>query len=125
MPTRLLPPEAGPKLSAAEIVRRVRDEFEHVETDAEEGQDQVGTMIETFVRLKAPRAILDWHVSVQESAVHVWVSDDPTDELAYVTFVAMDGGDVFIGYSSQQHQDRARPIVERCQRALGYEWMNQ
>jgi len=125
MATRLLPPEEGPRHSAAEIIRRIRDEFDHIETDVEEGQDQVGAMIETFVRLNAPQAILDWHVNVRDSAVHVWVSDDPTDELAYVTFVAMDGGDVFIDYSSQQHQDRARPIVERCQCVLGYEWMDQ
>ena len=125
MATRLLPPDDHPKLSAAEVVQRLREEFEHIETDAGEGQDQVGAMIETFVRLKAPQAILDWHVSVRDTAVHVWISDDPSDELAYVAFTAMDGGDVFIGYSSQQHEERARPIVERCQRALGFEWMDQ
>jgi hypothetical protein len=80
----------------------LRDEFEYVETDADEGQDQVGSMIETFVRLKAPQAVIDWHINVRDSAIHVLVSDDPSDELAYVTFIAMDGGDVFIGYSSQQ-----------------------
>ena len=125
MATRLLPPEEGLKLSAGEIVRRISDEFEHVETDAEEGKDHVGTMIETFVRLKAPQAILDWHINVRDSAVRVWVADHPSDELGYVTFVAMDGGDVFIDYSSKQHEERARPIVERCQKALGYDWMDQ
>ena len=125
MATRLLPPEDGSKLTAAEICRRIDDEFEYVEFDADEGQDQVGSMIETFVRLRAPKAILDWHVNVRDSAVHVWISDDPSDELAYVTFVAMDDGDVFIGYSSQQHEDRARSIVKRCQSALGFEWMDQ
>jgi|688.fasta_scaffold1250297_1 trehalose-6-phosphatase len=125
MPTRLLPPEDKPELTAKEICRRIKDEFDHVELDATQGQDQVGSMIETFVRLKAPKAILDFHTSVRDTAVHVWISDDPTDELAYVSFVAMDGGDVFIGYSSQQHEDRARPIVKRCQTALGYDWMDQ
>lgn len=119
--SRLVPPDGKSKFTAAEICRRIEDEFQFVELDAEEGKDHVGKMIEAFVRLNAPQAILDWHVKVRDSAVFVWVSDDPSEELAYVTFVAMDGGDIFIGYCSQEHEDRARPIVKRCQAALGYE----
>ncbi len=110
---------------ASDIVRRIRDEFDHVDINAEEGQDHVGSMIETFVRLKAPQEIIEWHINVRESAIQICVSDDPADEYAYVTFTAMDGGDVFIGYSSQQHEDRARPIVERCQAALGYDLLTE
>lgn len=82
-----------------------------VETDTEEGRDHFSTMIEQFLRMNAPQAILDWHTERQESAVFVTVADEEDCGDAMFQFVAADGGDVFVGYSSAAHEATALPLV--------------
>ena len=39
----------------------------------------------------------------------------------YLSIIVRPNEGLLIGYSSQQHEDAAKPLVERCAAALGYE----
>lgn len=121
MADRLIPHAGDEPLSPAEIVARLEDEFDYVAIDAEAGRQHVGDMLATFIRLKAPNEIIEFHVKAQHEAVKILFSDDPTNDDAVLQTVAMPGGDLFFGYHSSQHQQITDELVQRCAAILGYQ----
>jgi hypothetical protein len=121
MAHRLVPRSGDPPLGPEEVVRRLRQEFAIVEDDREAGARHVDQMMAQFRRMNAPEEVIAAHRRMRDEATHVVVTDDPTSEVAYLSFTAMPGEGLFIGYHSRQHEDTAHPILERCAQALGYE----
>jgi len=121
MAHRLEPPAGRPYLSPAEVVHRLDGEFAFVEADAEAGHNHVAAMIRQLERMKAPQAIIEEHRQLQIGAIHLTVANTAEFTNEYLSFAALPGQGLFVGYHSQQHEDAARPLLQRCCRALGYE----
>lgn len=118
---RLDPPSGQPHLPPAEVVRRLEGEFDFVDADADAGAKHMSGMIRQLERMGRPDSQIEEFRQRQVLAVRVTVADSPefTDE--YVSFVAMPGEGLFVGYHSAEHERRAAPLLERCGWALGYE----
>lgn len=77
---KLSPPEGRDALLVKEVVRRLRDEFEVVDTDPDAGQDHVAGMIAATLgfldSLPGKQERLAWLQSIQNDAVFVSFGDD-------------------------------------------------
>ena len=80
----------------------------------------MATMIRQFERMKAPAEVIDEHRRAQPFAIRVVIADTLGYGDAYLTFVALPGAELFVGYNSAQHEAVATPLLKRCERALGY-----
>jgi hypothetical protein len=120
MAHRLVPETECPPLDPGEVVRRLRREFDAVVAGREAGAGHIDQMIAQFRRMGLPGEVIEGHRGMRERAIEVIVTDDPASDLAYLKFVAMPGEGLFIGYHSGGQEDAARPLLERCARALGY-----
>ena len=120
MAHRLDPPEGRPYLDPEEVVRRLRDEFAHCEADADQGADIVGDMVAKLIELNAPQQIIDTAMAGRDRSLRVTVADDALSDV-YLSFVVRPGAGLLIGYYSGRHEVAARPVLERCARALGYD----
>ena len=121
MAHHLDPPMECFALAPAEIECRLRDEFVHVEADAERGSEMVASMIRQLERMNAPIAIIEEHRHLLPSAVRFVVADAADFTEAYLCFTALPGQGFLIGYHGATHEEEAGPLLERCARALGYE----
>jgi hypothetical protein len=115
----LNPREGSPYLDPEEIIRRLEDEFEVCNTDAEAGQEHAGDMLAKLIELKAPQDIIDEVVNGRDRAKMVLIADDPTTE-DYLDFLVRPNAHIVIAHYSGQHEDATRPLLTRCARALGY-----
>jgi hypothetical protein len=121
MAHRLEPRAGEPYLPPGEIVYRLEGEFAFVEADAEAGANHVAAMIRQFERMNAPPALIEEHRQLQPATIHLVIADAPQFVDEYLSFAALPGQGLLIGYHSRQHQDAAAPLLERCCRVLGYE----
>jgi hypothetical protein len=121
MAHRLDPPEADQALDPAEVVRRLRAEFSHVEADAPAGAEVVAAMIRQFERMNVPPPVVEEHHRLLPSAIRIVVADAPDFEDAYLCFTALPGRGFLVGYHSARHERESGGLLERCARALGYE----
>lgn len=121
MAHRLFPAEGCEYLSALSVVERLRAEFGFVDEDRAAGSDHVGGMIEQFLRMGLPhlRAQISTLQSVRDEAVEIHLADDVSEQA--LSFVVIPGEPLFVGYSSEQHEQETRSLLERCAGALGYE----
>ncbi len=120
---RLNPPEGRDALSVADTIRRLRDEFDYMVADPEEGRDDVGNIIAATLRLSAVLSGGEERVAalraVQEDAVYVWFGDD-----AGLTAgcCLKPGWGLWFGRETEVGGS-ARPLVERAAAArLGMRW---
>jgi hypothetical protein len=118
---RLDPIEGKPYLSPAEVVHRLEVEFSHVERSAEAGAKHVAAMIRQFEGMMMPAGIIDAFKEFQPFAIQVVVADSPDYAEAFLSFVAMPEHGLFIGYHSDDHEQAAASLLERCREALGYQ----
>ncbi len=58
MAHRLEPPTGRDYLPCAEVLARIREEFEDVDADQDQGSDDVGDMIAKLIELNAPQHII-------------------------------------------------------------------
>ena len=120
MAHRLVPESECPPLDPGEVVRRLRREFVAVIADREAGARHLDQMIAQFRRMGLPSEVIEGHRGRRGQAIEVLVTDDPASDVAHLKFVAMPGEGLFLGDHSAGHEDAARPLLERCARALGY-----
>lgn len=120
MAHRLDPVEGDPYLPPSEVVRRLASEFRFVTADPEAGAGHVAEMIRQFERMSFPGEVIEDHRRRQAEAVRVTVADSLGVADECLSFVAMPGAGLFVGYHSAAHERAAAPLVERCGRALGY-----
>jgi hypothetical protein len=120
MAHRLVPEPDCPPLDPSDAIRRLRREFAAVAEDREAGARHIDQMIAPFRRMGMPSEVIEARRGMRGEVIRVVVTDDPASEVAYLAFVTMPGEGLFIGYHSGGHEDDARPLRERCARALGY-----
>lgn len=125
MAHKLMPPDGKPFLAPEEVVRRLRDEFEFVETDAEEGRDHVQAMVLQFIKMESGGKVgcevhIDRLQKARESAVMVVIADDEKSQDGRLRFAVIPGEPIIVGYWSGRHQRLAEPLLKRCSQALGY-----
>jgi hypothetical protein len=110
----------NPPLSTEDIILRLRAAFQHVDASNSEGAAHVQQMIDQFVRMDAPQEIIEKHKRMKENAVRILACDDLDEANGYLRFVLIPGEDVLIGYQSVDHEERSRPLLDRCLLALDY-----
>jgi hypothetical protein len=77
-------------------------------------------MVKQFQRMNAPPHIIEAHRAMLGNAISVVVSDREDFDEDYLTFTAMPNCNLFIGYSSGQHEASAAPLLERACEILRY-----
>lgn len=120
MAHRLEPRDGCDFLTCTRVIERLRDEFDNVDADADQGSDDVGDMIAKLIELKAPQSIIDDAMAGREQSFRVTIADGPGDD-SYISFMLQPNTGPLIGYHSRQHEDTARAIVDRCASALDYQ----
>jgi hypothetical protein len=117
---KLLPTEGRDALAIGRVVERLREEFEIVHVDADEGQDHVAGMIAATLRfsddLPGKQERLQSLQSVQKDAVYVTFGDDLR---VVASCCILTGWELFFDSPEELH-GAARPLVERAARALDY-----
>ena len=117
---KLFPPDGSDALPVAEVIRRLRDEFDVVEVDPDQGRDHVAGMLAATLRfsdaLPGKQERLAWLQSVQDEAVQVSFGDQRN---TVASCCVMPGAELFFG-TSDEVDGPARPLVERAASALGY-----
>jgi len=117
---KLFPPGGGAALSIAEVMERLRDEFDVVLADPDEGQDHVAGMIAVTLQfsdeLPGKQERLEWLQSVQNDAVSVTFGDDLG---LLANCCLMTDSELFFGNPVEVDGD-ARPLVDRAAAVLGY-----
>ena len=115
----LMPSDGNSYLSPDEVVRRLREEFDVVETDAEQGREHVQELVRRC--LKAGREeTIDRLQKARDAALMVVISDEPISQDGRLRFAVIPGEPIIVGYWSGRHQRLAEPILKRCSQALGY-----
>lgn len=124
MTHKLMPPDGKPFLAPEEVVRRLREEFRFVETNAEEGRNHVQGMVLQFIKMERAGMVEGEHIDrlqkARESAVMLVVADDELSQDAKLRFAVIPGEPIIVGYWSGRHQRLAEPLLKRCSQALGY-----
>ena len=117
---RLFPITPDAYLEPADIVRRLRAEFDHVEADADEGTSHILGMMEQFRRMNFPQAVIDAHRDMLGKAISITVADRPDFDNDYVRFTAMPATAPLVGYSGAAHEAAAGPLLRRVCGILRY-----
>lgn len=117
---KLLPPEGGDVLQVADVIRRLKNEFSIVHTDAEAGRDHIADIIAATLRFSdrvpGKQERIAWLLSVQESAVYVSFGDDLA---VSASCCVKPDSELFFG-NPDEVDGPARPLVERAASVLGY-----
>ena len=117
---KLFPPEGCNALPVNDVIRRLRDEFDVVDADADAGQDHVAGMIAAVLQVSdsvpGKQERLEWLQSVQNDSVYVSFGDD----LGLVaTCCVRPDSELFFDSPDEIHGP-ARPLLERAATALSY-----
>ena len=73
MSHRLSPRDGQAFHEPEEIARRWAEEFECCDVDAEQGKDDVGTMLAKFIELNAPQEFIDEAMRGRERSLRITV----------------------------------------------------
>jgi hypothetical protein len=117
---KLLPPEGHDAHSVAEVIERLREEFDVVDADPDAGQDHVAGVIAATLRFSdevpGKHERLAWFQSIQGDAVYVSFGDD----LGLVArCCVMPDSELFFD-SPDEIDGPARALVERAAAVLSY-----
>lgn len=123
---KLIPPPGKPYLLPADVVTRLRDEFEVVEVDPGQGRDYAQAMLLQVLKLQqSGREGCDEHIDrlqqARETAVMVVVTDDLRSEDERLRFAVVPDEPIVVGYYSRRHQRLSESLLQRCADVLGYQ----
>ena len=116
----LKPYEDADFLAPEEVATRLQEEFAYVDVDREQGKDIVGDTIAKLIELRAPQEIIDEQRAAQAEAIWMVVADDSTSD-DDLQFTVKPNEGILIGYSSAQHEEATRTLLDRCAAALNYQ----
>jgi hypothetical protein len=122
----LVCPDEDIPLKPKEVIRRLRKEFRYVKTSKKKGLEEIQGQIDFLARFKGKRARdkknrIDELESYKTEAYWVVFGDDPESKQSYLCTVVTPEDRLFFGYSSASHERAAKPLLERCAKALSYE----
>lgn len=113
-------PQAGEEfLPVTEVLQRLMDAFPVHEFDQTKGTETAEQMIAKLEEMDAPAELVDSYRRRSEKAINCYVSDDGSED-AYLHFTLWPGEPIFLGYHSTEHEEAARPLLERLATALDY-----
>ena len=115
-----LEPINGAYLEPEEVLRRIADVFCHVDVNYDEGAIHIQQMIEQFIRMKAPQAVVEQHRSLKDLTPRVIVMDELVDNETFLKFFLMPGKEILIGYCSGQHESNSEQLLNKLARTLNY-----
>ena len=117
---KLLPHEGHDALPVSEVIERLRDEFDFVDTDPDAGQDHVAGMIAATLRfpddLPGKQERLAWFQAIQDDAVVVTFGDDVG---VVATCCVKPDSELFFD-SPDEVDGPARPLLDRAAAVLNY-----
>ena len=119
-------PEIG-YLSPREVVNRINAVFAYVEASEDEGRQHVRDVITQLQAMMKDgtsppdRQYLAHLRRVQDQAIYVYFGDNPGAENECLATAIIPGEPILFDYSSPDHEQGARPILERCAIVLGYD----
>ena len=122
-----LTPKAGQSyLAPEEVVRRLQDTFKYVDASASRGTASIEQDIEYMVSAQQSGApYTDEEIErlrgVKDKAIDVIVADESRADLAYLSVLIEPDEKLFFGYESGEHEDAAKPLLERIAEVLEYE----
>ena len=119
MTHKLTPADGKTYLTPDEVVRRLSDEFDVVESDAQQGREHVQAMVRRFLKAGAEETI-DRLQKGCDAAVMVVIADEPQSQDGRLRFAVIPGEPIIVGYWSGRHRRLAEPLLKRCSQALGY-----
>ena len=117
---KLFPPEGGDALPTGEVISRLHEEFDIIDTDPTKGQDHVSSMITATLRfsdaIPGKKERIDRLRSIQQASLYISFGDD----LGMVAgCCVIPDEELFFG-SPDEVDGPARSLVERAALALGY-----
>jgi hypothetical protein len=121
-----LTPKIGQQhLSPGEVVRRLRNAFRYVDASGSRGAASIEEMIGYMLEARRAGAAfseeeLERLRSVKNEAIDVIVADQLEHGLVYLSALVQPDERLFIGYQSGQHEDAAKPLLERVAQVLDY-----
>jgi hypothetical protein len=116
MPVRELQPKRGRSwLTSRQVVRLLRQEFEYVHADFDQGWDDVRECLPALIENGAAEAVLLRIDSSSWGAVKVRLSDDGPDASVSLEFVVVPGEAIKV-----LHRMLEIDLLKRCVNALGY-----
>ena len=122
-----LTPKAGqPYLAPEEVVRRLRDAFKYVDASASRGAASIEQGIEYMVRARHSGApFTDEEIErlrrVKDKAIDVIVAEESGADLTYLSVLIEPDEKLFFDYESGEHEDAAKPLLERIAKVLDYQ----
>jgi hypothetical protein len=122
-----LTPKAGqPYLAPEEVMRRLQNTFRYVDASASRGAASIEQDIAYMVSARqSGTPYTDEEIErlrgVKDKAIDVIVADESQADLAYLSVLIEPDEKLFFGYESGEHEDAARPLLERIAEVLEYE----
>ena len=117
---KLFPPDGDDTLAVSDVIRRLQEEFDIVNSDPDEGQDYVSGIIAATLgfsdAIVDKQRIIDRLKSVQKDSVYLSFGDD----LGLVACCCIIPGEELFFGSPDEVNGPARSLVERAALALGY-----
>jgi hypothetical protein len=125
MTHKLSPADRTSYLEPEEVVRRLRQEFEVVDLDPDQGREHVQGMVRRLLKMESGGAVgMDVHIDrlqkARDGTVMVIIADDDRSPDGRLKFAVIPGEPIIVGYWSGRHQRLAEPLLKRCSQVLGY-----
>ena len=113
------------RLPLDEVIRRLRESFQHVELDAERAARQLNETAQYMARAGRPhfdREDIERARQAIGRAVYVIIADDANADLAYLSFLLEPEHEkIFVDYESRAHEEMSRDLRDRLARVLEYD----
>ena len=122
---KLRPKNNGPFLAPKEVVRRLRNDIKYVDASSARAAKSIDEGIKYMLEVRETgggftEEEIERLRSVRNKSIDIIIGDAAKPN-AILSFVVEPGEELFIGYESGQHEDAAKPLLERIARALDYE----
>jgi hypothetical protein len=124
MAHELTPKANQPYLTPKEVVGRLRRAFKYVDASASRGAKSIDQSIEYMLSAQKTGApFTDEEIerlrSVRRKSIDIIIADASEPDVVLSVLVEPDER-LFFGYESGEHEDVARPLLERIAKVLDY-----
>ena len=124
MAHELTPKANRPYLTPKEVVRRLREAFRYVDASASRGAKAIDDGIEYMLAAQQTGAPftneeIERSRSVRNKSIDIIVADASAPNVILSVLIEPNER-LFFGYESGEHEDAAKPLLERIARVLDY-----
>ena len=124
MAHELTPKADQPYLTPKEVVRRLRKAFKYVDASASRGAKSIDEGIAYMLGAQQTGASftneeIERSRSVRNKSIDIIVADESAPDVVLSVLVEPNER-LFFGYESGEHEDAAKPLLERIAKVLDY-----